>query len=182
MSEPQTGQNSKRRIVGNFVGDNIIVSGKEDVNSLLEGGYGVKKGESLLLQGYEALYLVAEKRLSVFNGNTELSFQDLLKRCQLIQGEVWSEFLLFRDLRDRGYVVRKGPVGEVGFRVYERGAYPKKAAKYLVLLLREGKPKNVGDLWNTMKLVQGMKKKLILAVMDRRGEIVYYSLDQFNPA
>ncbi len=182
MAQSENEENGGRQIRGSLVEGHVVISRREDVDSLSEGGYGIKKGDSTLqLNGCEALYLAAEKRLRVADDGEELSFQNLLRVSQQSDAAAWSEFLLYRDLRERGYVVRKGPVSEVGFRVYERGAYPKKAAKYIVLLLRDGSPTTVDHLWNAMKLAQGMKKKLILAVMDRRGEIVYYSLDQFNP-
>ncbi len=171
------------RSQGNLVDGQIVVLEREEADSLSAGGYGVRKdGDSLLLRAYEALYLVSEKRMKVLSGGIELSFQDLLKLFQKEEVSVWWAFLLFRDLRERGYVVREGPAGEAGFRVYERGTYPKKAARYIVFLMREGSPVTVDRLWSEMRLVQGMKKKLIVAVMDRRGEVVYYSLDQFNPS
>jgi len=176
-------KNSSRQIQGSLVEGQVVVSRQEEIDFLSGSGYGVKKeGAVLLLQAYEALYLAAEKRLRVVANDEELNFQNLLKVLQKHEADVWAEFLLFRDLRERGYVVREGAAGEVSFRVYERGTYPKKAAKYIVFLLREGSPATVDRLWNAMRLAQGMKKKLIVAVMDRRGEVVYYSLDQFSPA
>jgi tRNA-intron endonuclease len=175
-------KNGSRQIQGSLVEGQVVVSRQEEIDFLSGSGYGVKEGAILLLQAYEALYLATEKRLRVVAKDAELNFQDLLKVLQKREANVWAEFLLFRDLRERGYVVREGPAGEVSFRVYERGSYPKKAAKYIVFLLREGCPATVDRLWNAMRLAQGMKKKLIVAVMDRRGEVVYYSLDQFSPA
>ena len=172
-----------RQVQGSLVEGHVVVPKREETDLLSGSGYGVRKdGDVLLLQAYEALYLVSEKRLRVMMEGAELSFQDLLKKFQKEDASVWSAFLLFRDLRQRGYVVREGPAGEVGFRVYERGTYLKKAARYIVFLLREGSPVTVDRLWDVMRLAQGMKKKLIVAVMDRRGEVVYYSLDQFSPA
>ncbi len=172
-----------RQVQGSLVGGQVVVPKREEADSLSGGGYGIRKdGDALLLRAYEALYLVSEKRLRVIGEGVELGFQDLLNMFQKEEVSVWSAFLLFRDLRERGYVVREGPAGEVGFRVYERGTYPKKAARYIVFLLREGSPVTVDRLWSVMRLAQGIKKKLIVAVMDRRGEVVYYSLDQFSPA
>jgi tRNA-intron endonuclease len=110
-----------RQVQGSLVGGQVAVLKKEEADSLSGNGYGVRKdGNALLLQTYEALYLVSEKRLRVIGEGVELSFQNLLTIFQK-EVSVWPAFLLFRDLRERGYVVREGPAGEVGFRVYERG-------------------------------------------------------------
>ena len=60
-------------------------------------------------------------------------FQTLL-HCYEAQNEnAWVSYMVYRDLRSRGYVVREGFGGGIDFRVYERGAYGKDTAPYLVL-------------------------------------------------
>ena len=55
-----------------------------------------------------------------------------------------------------------------------------------VQLLRNGnlwspcKDSSVDKIREVLRLVQGMKKELMVAVMDRRGEIVYYTLGRLN--
>ena len=83
-------------------------------------------------------------------------------------------------MRSRGYVVREGVGWGISFRVYERGAYGERAAKYMILAICEGAPLPVEKLEEVLRLAQNNKKELIVAVMDRRGEIVYYSLAQLN--
>jgi tRNA-intron endonuclease len=92
----------------------------------------------------------------------------------------WVNYLVYRDLRSRGYVVREGFGAEIDFRIYERGAYGKDTASYLVLGTQEGKPLPINDLAATLQQCQSQKKELILAVMNRRGEIVYYSVSQLT--
>jgi tRNA-intron endonuclease len=88
--------------------------------------------------------------------------------------------LVYRDLRGRGYVVREGFGSGVDFRVYERGDYRKDTARYLIVNVQEGKPISVSDLTNVMTQSLSLKKELILAVMNRRGEIVYYSVSELS--
>jgi tRNA-intron endonuclease len=88
--------------------------------------------------------------------------------------------LTYRDLRSRGYAIREGFGLGVDFRVYERGEYGKDTAKYLILSIQEGKPISLEDLANALKQCQSLKKELILAAMNRRGETVYYLVSQLN--
>jgi tRNA-intron endonuclease len=87
-------------------------------------------------------------------------------------------YLAYRDLRSRGYVVREGFGLGVDFRVYERGDYGKDTAKYLILSIQEGKPISLEDLAKALQQCQSLKKELVLAVMNRRGEVVYYSVSK----
>jgi tRNA-intron endonuclease len=160
----------------------VIVSSQSDADSLAQNGYGVRVEKiRLALTFAEALYLVAEKRLKVIANNSEIDLPELLKETMAEDSEVWAKYVLYRDLRSRGYVVREGSIGETGLRVYERGTYPEKAAKYVVFPVREGNPVSVSHLSEVLHLAEGTKKRLIIAVIDRHGEIVYYSLTQYSP-
>lgn len=162
----------------------VLIPSDENASPLLDGGYGVRREgeEGSTLSPWEALYLVAEDRITVSNAESSepLNFQSLLDHFRRVDDEVWVKFLIYRDLRSRGYVVRDGFGLGVDFRLYARGAYGKKAAKYLVYAIREGVPIPTKKLEDTLTIAQNMKKQLIIAVMDRRGEIVYYSLGSFN--
>jgi tRNA-intron endonuclease len=88
--------------------------------------------------------------------------------------------LVYRDLRSRGYVVREGFGAGIDFRIYKRGSYGKDTASYLVLGTQEGKPLPIEDLTSALQYCQSQKKELILAVMNRRGEIVYYTVSNLH--
>jgi tRNA splicing endonuclease len=76
--------------------------------------------------------------------------------------------------------VREGFGGGIDFRIYERGAYGKDTAPYLILVTQEGKPMPINDLANALQQCQSQKKELILAVTNRRGEIVHYSVGELH--
>jgi tRNA-intron endonuclease len=162
----------------------VLIPSGEDAEPLLQGGYGYRREnkEGSVLSPWEALYLLAENRLIIYDGETriELDFQSLLSRFRAFDENVWSKYLIYRDLRSRGYVVRDGVGLGVDFRLYARGTYGEKAAKYIVYAICEGTPMLIKQIQQTLFIAQNMKKQLIIAVMDRRGEIVYYSLSQFN--
>lgn len=167
-----------------FKDEEVIVPAQEDADQLLRGGYGVacEKESGAVLASYEALYLQSEDRISVVDceSGEALDAQSLLERLRALDAEAWTKYLIYRDLRSRGYVVREGVGWGINFRVYERGAYGERAAKYMIQAIVEGAAIPVGKLEEALRLARNNKKELIVAVMDRRGEIVYYSLDQLN--
>jgi tRNA-intron endonuclease len=109
-----------------------------------------------------------------------MGFQDVLKRFQSADENAWLKYLIYRDLRGRGYVVREGFGLGIDFRVYDRGEYGEEAAIYMIFGIREGQPVTLATLARAQMHVQSLKKKLVLAVVNRRGEIVYYSLSQLT--
>jgi len=160
----------------------ILVSEKEGIESLSTRGYGVPENGNLLLAFFESLFLVSKEILEVYDEKTgkNVSFQDILERFQLTDKDAWVKYLVYRDLRSRGYVVREGFGLGIDFRVYERGEYGKEIATYLIFVIQEGQPVLIEELARALTYVLNLKKKLVLAVINRRGEVVYYSVSQFT--
>ncbi len=146
----------------------------------LEGsGYGAREGQDLILRDYEALYLVYCKKMRLENGQgKEVGFEKLAELAQKKAGDSWTKFVIYRDLRSRGYIVREGFGFGTDLRVYERGDYPKKPAKYVVFALDEGIEKGMADLQKSVREMAKMGKEAIIAVIERRGEVIYYKVSR----
>jgi tRNA-intron endonuclease, archaea type len=159
----------------------VEISEQSSLDALSQRGYGTVENEILRLAFYEALYLLDKGMLEVKGEKGEnTSFQNLLQLYEKSNDNAWVNFLVYRDLRSRGYVVREGFGAGIDFRIYERGAYGKDIATYLILSTQEGKPVPIEDLTSALQRSKSQKKELILAVMNRRGEIVYYSVSQLT--
>jgi tRNA-intron endonuclease len=160
-------------------GDLVRVSDKERFGELEGSGYGSREGAELVLKDYEALYLVYTKKLDLGDeAGMKVSFEKLAELAQTRAADSWTRFVIYRDLRSRGYVVREGFGFGTDLRVYERGDYPKKPAKYVVFALDEGIEKGMGDLQKSVKEMAKMGKEAIIAVIERRGEVIYYKVSK----
>ena len=155
------------------------VTDRERYGELEESGYGTKEDHDLVLKDYEALYLVYGKKMLLEDKRgKELSFEKLAELAQRKSGDSWTKFVIYRDLRSRGYIVREGFGFGTDLRVYERGDYPKKPAKYVVFALDEGIEKGMADLQKSVKEMAKMGKEAIIAVIERRGEVIYYKVSR----
>jgi len=174
--------NAELKIEASLGEKGALVSSAEDIEELSSRGYGVPENEGLMLIFYEALFLLGKGIIEVKNEKTggKVNFQTLLQRFQSIDENAWARYLIYRDLRSRGYVAREGFGLGIDFRVYERGEYGKETAKYLIFGIQEGQPVSMEELARSLRYVQSLKKRLVLAVINRRGEVVYYSLSQLT--
>ncbi|MGD8545985.1 MAG: tRNA-intron lyase [Candidatus Bathyarchaeota archaeon] len=172
---------SETGIDGTLIDDGVEIPQSENADMLSSKGYGVAKESELILDFYEVLYLLEKGVLKVKNEEgEEANFQTILRLNESVDEDAWVKYLIFRDLRSRGYVVRGGFGWGVDFRVYERGKYGEETARYLILSMLEGKPIPLEDLIRVLRQSQTLKKELVLAVMNRRGEIVYYSISELT--
>jgi len=169
--------------VGASLNENVVtISSPEGIEEFSLRGYGVAEDDKLRLTFYESLFLLGKGAIEVEDKKTgkKLVFQELLKRFRTVDKDAWVRYLIYRDLRSRGYVAREGFGLGIDFRLYERGDYGRENAKHLIFGMQEGQPVSVEKLARTQRYVQNLKKNLILAVINRRGEIVYYSLSELN--
>jgi tRNA-intron endonuclease len=165
---------------GKLAAKGVTVTEQSNIDALSSRGYGTTDAKVLTLTFFEALYLQDKGMLIIKNEDTPVDFQTVLHAYETVDENAWVNYLVYRDLRSRGYVVREGFGAGTEFRVYERGAYGKDSASYMVLGTQEGKPLGIDALADVLQQCQNQKKELVLAVMNRRGEIVYYSVSQLT--
>ncbi len=172
---------SQNKTRGLLTEKGVAIADQQSTDELASKGYGQGQNKELLLSFYEALYLLSRGLLEIEDRKGhDVDFQELLQSYKGTCENAWAAYLAYKDLRSRGYVVRGGFGSGVDFRVYERGDYSKDTAKYLILSIQEGKPISIKDLRNALTQSLSLKKELVLAVMNRRGETVYYSVSQLN--
>jgi len=164
--------------------DSVVVPALRESNSLYQNGYGSLLGEEgvLTLTPCETLFLVERKKLLVISEETRepLGFNELFTKFTALDKLIWTRYLVFRDLRLKGFIVKDGYGLGVDFLVYERGDFGKRPPKYLVIGTWEGEPKKMSELMDALKLASEKEKSLKLAVIDRRGEVVYYALQELD--
>jgi tRNA-intron endonuclease, archaea type len=151
----------------------VVVDETRFQEELRTKGFGEKENAEFILKPYEALYLFYTKRLRLRNKPT-IGFNSFFELLLKHNRNIMSEFLVYRDLRNRGYVAKEGFGFGNDFRVYERGEYEKKPAKYVVFGIIEGTNTTAKEFASAVSQIQNMGKEAVVAVIERRGEVIYY--------
>ena len=177
MTEKASPSSTEINVSGILCEQGIRIPERSSIDSLSQRGYGTEENAVFTITFYEALYLLDRGFLEVKDkAGKKVDFQRLLRCYEDADENAWVKYLVYRDLRSRGYVAREGFGSGIDFRIYERGAYGKDTAQYLLLSTLEGKLLPVQTLVNSVQQCQSQKKELIIAVINRRGEIVHYSV------
>jgi len=164
-------------IEARIVNGRILAGRSGAAIELLAKGYGVedRMEEAIAYSNPEALYLVESGWMRVYDSNGgQLDFNSLLNLLKRLDENIWRDYVVYRDLRRRRYVVKDGVSPELRFRVFERGEYGKEPARYMVAPLMEGKTLSVAKLEEWLRICRKMSKELVIAVVDRRNEVIYY--------
>src|ERR671923_1116277 len=156
----------------------FIVKDERHRDQLRNRGFGEKEDNDYVLKSYEALYLSYTKRLIIKGKDDVVGFDDLVKILIKRDKNILTRFMVYRDLRSRGYIPKEGFGFGVDFRVYERGEYEKKPAKYVVFGMSEGTKIKADKLAETIDQITRMGKDAVIAVIERRGEVIYYKISK----
>ena len=167
-------------VSGDLILDQVYISNKNMIRDLEQKGYGEIQKEKLLLKQFEALYLLYTHKLILKKNKTQINFDTYMSICQKTNSEILTKFLIFRDLKTRGYVVKDGFGFGSDFRVYERGHFGEKGAKFLIFGLNEGQQEKMSVLQKKIDEITQMGKEPIIAVIERRGEVIYYKINKIN--
>lgn len=160
-------------------GGQVLVDKLQFQDELRTRGFGEKEDAKYVLKPYEALYLLHTKRL-LLAGREELTFDSLFEIMAKYDKNIMSKFLIYRDLRSRGYVAKEGFGFGNDFRVYERGEYEKKPAKYVVFGINEGTNVTARSFYESIAQIEKMGKEAVVAVIERRGEVIYYKASKMG--
>ena len=147
---------------------------------LKQKGYGEMDQNKLLLKSFESLYLLFTGRLAIFRGKKNVDFDSFLQICKKQDKDILTKFLVYRDLRNRGYTVKDGLGFGSDFRVYDKPFSPKSSSKFLVFGLNEGKHEKTSKLRKKIEEITKIGKEPIIAVVQRQGEVIYYKISEMN--
>jgi tRNA-intron endonuclease, archaea type len=156
----------------------VIVNDEKHRDQLRNRGFGENENGDHVLRSYEALYLSYTKKLIMRDHDNMINFDDLVRILLKRDKHILTRFMVYRDLRSRGYIPKEGFGFGVDFRVYERGEYEKKAAKYVVFGISEGTKIKAENLAETIDHITKMGKDAVVAVIERRGEVIYYKMSK----
>jgi tRNA-intron endonuclease, archaea type len=158
----------------------FLVDDEKHRDQLRNRGFGESEDGDYVLKPYEALYLSYTKKVTVKDHNKIFGFEDLVKILIRRDKNILTKFMVYRDLRSRGYIPKEGFGFGVDFRVYGRGEYEKKAAKYVVFGISEGTKIKADRLAKTIEHISRMGKDAVVAVIERRGEVIYYKMSKVS--
>ena len=168
------------KIQGVLIKNQIMVLNPDSQRDLEQKGYGEFEKNKFYLKSFESLYLLYTEALTLFKGKNKIDFDSLMQICKKNDEGILTKFLVYRDLRTRGYTVKDGFGFGSDFRVYGKGDFGEKGAKFLVFGLSEGKQEKIGKFQKKIEEIIKMGKEPIIAVIERRGEIIYYKITLMN--
>lgn len=154
----------------------VLVADPSEAGSVYGRGYfGNVRDDGLRLDRFESVYLSEMARLEVVDAKDRaIPWAELFRRAVGSESGFGVRYLVYRDLRQRGYVVRATPP-PVAFAVLPRGGILHKTpSKFWIQPYSERAPFDLAELFGLAERAQAAKKNLLLALVDEESDLTYY--------
>ena len=175
----------RKRARGRLFENRVVVWDIESSRSLFKGGYygkplGIPKPKDflfdapLILDLMEAYYLVTNKSVEVEDGSgKELTPKQLKESCEASYPDFAQKFLVYRTLREAGYVVTPGIKFGSDFAVYEHGPGIDHAP-YIVQVMGPEDMITATSMVRSGRLATTVRKQFIIAIPDMEKKSIEF--------
>lgn len=183
---PQAIKNKKKeKVPALFAKERVITDGSDAARDFYaQSRFGmVLEDGKVQLSLHEALYLVEKGRLAVkdYRGK-EMGFADFLAKAKRIEPQFWIRYSVFKDMRNRGYIVKTALKFGADFRVYDRGVKPgDDHARWVVYPVHEGSTLTWYEFAAKNRVAHSTKKRLLIGVVDDEGDVSYWEIKWMRP-
>ena len=176
---------TKKKVNATFSADGVLTEKSDAARTFYDKGrFGiVLDDKSIHLSFLEALYLLEKKVISIFDGrNQEMTIDRFIKRVKKTEPNFGTRFSVFKDMRNRGYIVKTALKFGADFRVYDRGIKPgEDHARWVIYPVKEGSGLTWHDFAAKNRVAHSTKKRLMIGVVDDEGDVTYYEIRWKRP-
>lgn len=175
----------KERVKGVFANERVIVDSSDEMRELYnQSRYGTMlESGKLQLSLLEGLYLLEKNKMELKDSrNKKMDFEIFLKRATKLESNFWIRYCVFKDMRNRGYIIKTALKFGADFRVYDRGVKPgEDHARWIIYPVHEGSTLTWYEFAAKNRVAHSTKKRLMMGIVDDEGDVTYYEIKWIKP-
>jgi len=170
-------------IKSQLIEERVITEDSDAARDLFnQSSYGKIIDNKVQLSLLETLYLLEKNKIEIIDKTKPLSFEKFLKIAKKQEPNFWIRYCVFKDIRNRGYVIKTALKFGADFRIYDRGVKPGEAhARWVVYPVSEGSTFTWHDFAAKNRVAHSTKKRLLIAVVDDESDVTYYEIAWKRP-
>ncbi len=166
------------KIKATFLSNRVESNSKEAHDLFSTQMMGERIGEKIIYSLVEAFYLFESEKMQVSDSRGKsISLDEILKKFEKLDKRFRIKFLVFRDLRKKGYIVKSALKFGADFRVYEKGAKNlRDHSKWVLYVDSENSKISWQDFASKNRVAHSVNKKLLVAIVDSEEDVSYYEV------
>lgn len=165
-----------------FTGETLF-SNKKDAFTLYEKSrFGEAKEGKIIYSFFEALYLLEKGKIDVIEGKKKLNFEKFIEKLKELDKRIQIKYIVFKDMRNRGYIIKTALKFGAEFRVYDKGKKPgEEHAKWILYPVRESDMLTWHEFAAKNRVAHSTKKNLLIGIVDEENDVTYYEIRWVKP-
>ncbi len=171
------------KVQAKLYGGNVLTEASNEARELYnKNRFGALKKDNVILSLFEAFYLIEKDKLIIKENKKELTEESFLKKARKQIKNFQIKYSVFKDLRDRGYIVKTALKFGAEFRVYDKGVQPgQDHAKWIVFPVHESETMTWHEFSAKNRVAHSTKKKLLIGIVDDEESVTYYVCSWLRP-
>ncbi|MBS3084393.1 tRNA-intron lyase [Candidatus Pacearchaeota archaeon] len=162
------------RLIGNLLSSNS----KKAYTLSRENFYGEKSNEKISYSFCEGFFLFRYKGMKVYSGKKFLSESEILSKFTKIDKRFLEKYKVYKNLREKGFILKSGSKYGADFSVYEKGKKPGRAhSTWLLSCINSSEKIKWQEFILKNRVANSTKKQVLLAVNDDEGNAIYYEVN-----
>jgi tRNA-intron endonuclease, archaea type len=157
-------------------GIRVFSNSTKAINIFDKSLIGERKDGKIIYNSYEAFYLFEKNLAEIIRSKKKLKESELIKTFSKNM-DFLTKYLVYKDLKNKGYIIKTGLKFGEEFRVYNKLDYINKHAKYICYPIKQQEKLSLKDLISKIRVSHSTGKKLLLAIVDTEEDILYYEID-----
>ena len=130
----------------------------------------------LILDLIEGYYLLQKSKISIYKLKKKITEKEILQICKKEYHNFDKKFLVYKNFRDKGYIVNPGIKFGCDFAVYQKGPGIDHAP-YLVQVYNTNDSISSTDVVLAGRLATTVRKQFVLAIPHGKNDVGYLALD-----
>ncbi len=172
---------------GDLIENRIVIWDIKDSQNLFKHGYfgkpiGIPKPKTdeinvpLILDLIEGCYLQEISKIKIYKNNKKISLNEIIKICKKEYHNFDKKFQVYKDFREKGYVISPGIKFGCDFAVYQRGPGIDHAP-YVIQVYNKSDVITSTGVVLAGRLSTSVRKQFILAIPKGKSHVDYLALD-----
>ena len=171
-------------IKAELTGARIIAEDNQESRALYDQSrFGEPADNKMQYSLVEGLYLLEKGRMEIKDSKgKKINFDDFVKLASENEPNFWIRYCVYRDIRNRGYIIKTALKFGADFRIYDRGVKPgEDHAKWIVYPVHETSTLTWQDFSAKNRVAHSTRKRLLLGIVDDEKDVTYYECKWTRP-
>lgn len=165
-----------------FIGNSVSSNTSEAFSLYEKSRFGEQKGEKIIYSIPEVIFLLEKNKIELIQNKKSISKKEFIEKASKFDKKILTKYVVFKDLREKGYILKTGLKFGADFRVYEKGKKPSEEhAKWILFIEKESKKTSWQEFSALNRVAHSTKKNLLICIVDDEEDITYYEIKWIKP-